>query len=333
MEDIKCILEKFCEINSTISQEELAIKEITKFLPSSCVYKKDGIGNLVVNKNVNGSNLSIMLTANIDEQGLMASDIEPCGSVKFKALGGIDIACLPGSRIISKNNLNGVICMKKPVHLQTDEERRGYVNIKELFIDFGFANKEQAEKHITLGEIFRFSNENLNFYYSNVISKFVADKACCAILLKLLKNLDLNFSAAFLVKEKIGLNSAKTATYMLKPNIAIVIKPYVEPNKNLKDIIIPIASKGVVYSEQLINILYNTAKEKNIAIRKVVLNELINTSKAIATSLSGVEVISLMLPCKQFGVFNVIDKDTTLNLYEIISSFLTNLASSNINLI
>ena len=332
MKDIKYILEKLCDINSAVSKEEAIMKEIVGLLPSGCIYKKDGIGNLVVNKKVNGSHINIMLTANISEQGLMAYKIEPCGSVKFKALGGVDIACLPGIRVTTScGNLSGIIGMKKPVHLQTSEERKGCVNIEDLFVDFGFKSKEQAEQHITLGEIFSFSDKNLSFCHSNITSKFAANKACCAILIQLLRNSSKNFNAAFLVKENIGLNSAKTATYMLKPDIAIVLNPYVEPNKNLNDIILPISSRCMVYSERLLNIFYNTAKEKNIGIKKVVLNELIKTTKVIATSLGGVEVISVMLPCKQFGIFNVVEEGAVLGLYEAISSFIVNLVNSNKN--
>jgi endoglucanase len=69
---------------------EIIISEIQKFCDSVQV---DSMGNIRVikkSKNLSGNTKKILLSAHIDEVGLIVTDITDDGYLKFAAVGGID---------------------------------------------------------------------------------------------------------------------------------------------------------------------------------------------------------------------------------------------------
>lgn len=65
----------------------------------------------------------LMVSAHMDEVGLMVTDITSDGYLKFDEVGGIDRRVLPGKRVcVGRNGLNGVIGVK-PIHLTNGDEK------------------------------------------------------------------------------------------------------------------------------------------------------------------------------------------------------------------
>ena len=74
-----------------------------------------------------------MLDAHMDEIGLIVTDIDDKGFLKFASCGGIDERLLPASEVIvhGKQELHGIIGIKPP-HIQTDDENKKTIKRSDL---------------------------------------------------------------------------------------------------------------------------------------------------------------------------------------------------------
>lgn len=330
------ILEKLCSVNSPSSSEEEIVKEIVKMLPKSCKTQIDNLGNLIVFKNPkNEEEKKVVITANLDEDGLMVTKINEDGSLNFQPLGNLKNSnCLIGSVVSLNNKLDGII-VTKPVHLQTKKERENQTKFEDLLIETGCKTKKEAETFIKLGDVLNFKNNfkkiNENCYKSN----FIGDMACCSVLIKLLQSeTNFSFTAVFIAKEKAISNSSKTAAYFVKPALAITLKPFnIIKNKDYKlenKILAPIYEEKLKHNENLVNLLEETAKENKIPLEKLVLKNFSNvTALNIASSCSGVKTISLHIPYKKYHPNATIKKDNILNMFTLTQAFLEKINNFN----
>ena len=96
----------------------------------------DTIGNVLAIKKASGrSKLRVMVDAHLDEVGVMIVGANDDGTLKFRAVGGLDPRILPGKVIsIGHANLSGVIGVP-PVHVTNGET--DVRKIDQLSIDIG----------------------------------------------------------------------------------------------------------------------------------------------------------------------------------------------------
>ncbi len=324
------ILKDFCDISCTSSNEEEIKKYIINNITSNKKYLEDGLKNLIVtNKNTSNIENQIMITANLDESGLMVTNITEDGSLLFESIGNVRVESLIGSVVDLNDKIYGVIGVK-PVHLQTEEEKNTFQKPKDLFIDIGCDSKEQAEEFIKIGDIFTFKSEFKQSLNDNFKARSLGDKFCCSVLLKLLnENLDCDFTGAFLVKEKAGLDSAKTASYCINPKVAIVLKPiFINEMKSydFKDeIVVPIHDSRVKYDKDLIDLAEQTAKMSEMGFKKVILNTPIHTAKSIVESNNGIKTVPILFTCASFNQTQVAKKETMMIYFNFIKNLIKQL--------
>lgn len=323
------ILKKLCEVSSPSSNEEEILKEIVKMLPKSCKTHKDNTGNLIVFKNPkNDEEKKIVLTANLDEYGLMITKINDDGSLKFQPLSELQNSnCLIGSAVSLNNKLDGMV-VTKPIHLQTKKEKENPTDLKDLLIEIGCNTKKEAESLVKLGDVFSFKNNfekiNENCYKSN----FIGDMACCAVLIKLLQSeTNFSFTAIFIVKEKAVSNSSKTAAYFVKPAMAITLKPFnIIKTKDYSfenKLLVPVYENKLKQNEELLNLLTKIAKENKILIEKLILKSSNNTTALnITSSCGGVKTAALHIPYKKYLPHATIKKENILNMFTLTKALI-----------
>jgi putative aminopeptidase FrvX len=188
-------------------------------------YWVDANGNLITYKKGTEGGPRVMLAAHMDEVGLMVTGINSDGLLKFHTVGGIEARVLVGKRVrIGEKRIPGVIGYK-PIHLQTPGDRKGTVNKKSLTIDIGAKDKEQAEQCVEIGDLAAFDYDPVDFGDHKLMAKALDDRAGCSVLAELLKNsYPFDLYGCFTVQEEIGLKGAKTASYAVNPDIAIVLE-------------------------------------------------------------------------------------------------------------
>lgn len=94
---------------------DLIISEIKAYVDT---IKVDRIGNIIAFKKGKDTNKRLMITAHMDEVGLLIKEIDTMGLLKFTTVGGVDKRILVSKPVlIGKDKIKGVIGAK-PIHLQ-----------------------------------------------------------------------------------------------------------------------------------------------------------------------------------------------------------------------
>ena len=191
----------------------------------------DSMGNLIARKKSAGaSTIRVLLAAHMDEVGLMVTQVEDSGLVKFAKVGGIDDRVLPARAVlIGDRRVPGVISVK-PVHLTEKSDRDQVMGWKQLAIDIGASGKAEAEKMVQRGDRAVFATDfrvlaGSGSAWRTVQGKAFDDRAGCAVLAELLKErFPFELTAAFTVQEEVGLRGARVAAYAETPDIAVVLE-------------------------------------------------------------------------------------------------------------
>ena len=215
------LLEKICNACAVSGDEgevrKIVLEELKGFTGDLRV---DTLGNVLVTKPGTAKNrLRVMLTAHMDEVGLMLVADDGEGLFRFEIVGGIDVRQLPGKAVlVGKDRLPGVIGAR-PIHLTTAEERKQKIPLDTLRIDIGPGGGiAKPGDRGTFATRFQRNGPIL-------IAKAFDDRLGVVTLLELVKNAPANIDllAAFTVQEEIGLRGAKVAAYAFNPDLSIVV--------------------------------------------------------------------------------------------------------------
>lgn len=177
----------------------------------------DAMGSLIVkigNKAENGKR--VMISAHMDEIGLMASHIDENGFVYVAALGGINPLNCVAARVRFENGVEGVIGVEK-------EKMDKVPTLAQLFVDVGAKTKEECP--VKVGDVAVFERPFLDLG-ERWVSKTMDNRIGCAIAIETLKNIknspnELYF--VFSVQEEVGCRGALTAAYSIDPDMGIAV--------------------------------------------------------------------------------------------------------------
>ncbi|MCD6562856.1 MAG: M42 family metallopeptidase [Thermoproteales archaeon] len=204
---------------------DIIIKEIKNYADK---IKIDNLGNLVAIKGEGKPR--IMLDAHMDEIGFIVKYINEKGFIKVAALGGINILNVIGKEVIllGKNgDVHGILGSIPPHLLKKSDSAKNLPTIEDLFIDIGAKNKEDVVRYgIEEGTPSTFVpsfKENDDY----VFGKAFDDRVGCAILVELVKNIEVSNGTIFFVfsvQEEVGLRGATIASNWIKPDLALALE-------------------------------------------------------------------------------------------------------------
>lgn len=220
------LLKKLTEASGVSGNEKevrnIIINEIKDHVDD---FKIDRLGNIIVHKKGKKNSKKLMIAAHMDEVGLMVTDINDVGLIKFTTVGGIDKRILVSKPVlIGLNKVPGVIGAK-PIHLQERSEWENSLNIDQLYIDIGVDTKEEAETLVDIGDYISFNSKYVEFGDELVKAKALDDRVGCCMLIELIKTIkDVEFYGIFTVMEEIGLIGAGPAAYSVDPDISIILE-------------------------------------------------------------------------------------------------------------
>ncbi|HEX4280335.1 MAG TPA: M42 family peptidase, partial [Solirubrobacteraceae bacterium] len=120
-----------------------------------------------------GDGPRVAVVGHIDEIGLHVSHIEDDGYLRFGQVGGWDAGVLIGQRVKLRTrdgDLIGVIG-RKPVHLLKDEDRKKVPELKELHIDIGAKNGDEARSLVRIGDVGVIDADPIDFRHGRVVSR------------------------------------------------------------------------------------------------------------------------------------------------------------------
>ena len=98
---------------------------------------------------------SLAIVGHIDEIGLHISHIDDDGYLRFGQVGGWDTVVLVGQRVRLETRNGPVlgVISRKPIHLLKDEERKQAPETKDLHIDIGAKDGDEARELVRIGDV------------------------------------------------------------------------------------------------------------------------------------------------------------------------------------
>ncbi len=176
--------------------------------------------------------MKIMLAGHMDEIGFIVHYISDEGMLYFSTIGGHDATIIVGQRVWvhGKERITGVLG-RKAIHLLDDEERKKKPEIKDLWIDIGASNREEAEAIVSLGDVATYQWEFQHVLGDRAVARGFDNKMGSFIVaeaLRLLKEdggLDpgVGVYAVATVQEEIGLRGARTSSYAIAPQSGLAV--------------------------------------------------------------------------------------------------------------
>ena len=236
----------------------------------------DSLGNIIAFKQGKAEPpATVMLSAHMNEVGLIVTHITDDGYLKFETLGGINPAVLYGKQVmIGTGKIYGVIGQMAP-HLR-DKKDDKVKKIEDLYIDIGAKDKEDALLYVSPGDVVGFRSDYMEFGEGLVRAKALDDRAGCQILTELIKK-DLPFDTWFVFStmEEVGCIGAGCAAFDIKPDYSIVVEGTtaadISDDKNKSSVcnvgdgpVISFMDGGTIYNKDFINLAISAAKENGI---------------------------------------------------------------------
>ena len=189
----------------------------------------DSHGNVIACKNPNAAT-RVMLAGHCDQIGLLVSQIDAEGFIYTQTIGGWDPQQLIGQRmtIWTKSGPIPAVIARKPIHLLNDEERKTVVKEKDLWLDIGAKDKDEAAGLVRIGDpvTLRLGYQEMRNGLAN--SPAMDNKTGLWVVIEALrraaaKPLAVALYSVSTVQEEIGLRGAQTSAFGIDPQIGIAV--------------------------------------------------------------------------------------------------------------
>jgi len=326
---MKELLKELCLIDG-ISGDEGAVRDyIISRVKDYCQYSVDDLGNLICfRKGRKSPKKKLMICAHMDEVGFMVTYIRSDGTLRFDCVGGIDPSVIIGRRVrVGKDRISGVIG-STAVHNLSREQREKAPSVDSLYIDIGAASKEEAEKHVFLGDCVYYDSEFTDLGEHCVKSKAIDDRAGCAIMIKLMQEKpDYDTYFVFNVQEEIGLRGSAVSSFSVAPDFAIVLEATtaadidgVTGEKRVCELgrgpVVSFMDRRTIYDKELYRLAFDlaTCQTKTMIAGG-------NDAGAIHISGKGVRTISVSVPCRYLhSPSSVIDMTDLISSYKLVKN-------------
>ncbi|MST99943.1 M42 family metallopeptidase [Tissierella pigra] len=285
----------------------------------------DALGNLIARKKGNGK--KVMISAHMDQIGLMVIDIDEKGFLRFTNVGGISPIISLSQNVIFENGTIGII-YAEPV----DDISK--LKLENMYIDIGAFSKEEAEKKISIGDICIYKSD----YVENenvVFTPYLDDRVGCFVAIEALKSIknpanDLYF--VFSVQEEVGLRGAKTAAYRINPDVgmALDVTSHGDTPKAKRFAIglnkgaaIKVKDNSIICHPNVKNLLVKLAKDNDIPYQMEVLEFGGTDSGAIHVNKEGVPSGVISIPTRYVhSTVEMASKNDIINCTKLLVEFL-----------
>ena len=329
------LIKTLCALDGVSGSEDRVRDEIAaRVKPFADDLRTDAMGNLIVfKKGKKTPSKSLMLCAHMDEVGLIVTGVTEDGYLKFATVGGIDRRVLIGKTVyIGAGRLFGVVG-NKAYHLVKKGERDRIPALDEMYIDIGAANREEASKRVSLGDVVAFDNAVVEFGSGFIKAKALDDRIGCAVMIKLLESaLPVDCTFAFVVQEEVGNRGAFGAAFSVKPDFALIIEtattadlPGVPANNKVtlvgKGPVIPFMDKTAIYDRELFKMLTTLADRHGIHWQVKTSVSGGTDGGAVQRSRAGVKTADIAVPVRNLhspaSVAAIADIEAQLKLLEL----------------
>ena len=296
----------------------------------------DKLGSIFCTRIGNAEHPRILLDSHLDEIGFVVQSVTENGFIKFLPLGGWWAHTLLAQRVTITTKLGKVpgVVGSTPPHLLSGS-RDKVLDMKDLFIDIGAENEEQAAETFGVlpgcpiapyGPFIPLKNSKL------FSAKAFDNRVGVAIVIEALLRLDEHPNTvigAGSVQEEVGLRGARTLAASVEPDLAIVLEgPPADDTPGLSvgasqgklgdGVQIRIIDSSMIANPKLVDFVIETAKRHDIPYQLGVRQSGGTDGGAIHQSGRGVPSVVLGVPSRYIhshvSIINIDDYTAALEL-------------------
>ena len=239
----------------------------------------DPLGSSVARVKGTAEGPTLALIGHIDEIGLAITHIDDKGYLSFRNLGGVLAEVLLAQRVVITTRdgaIPGVIG-KKGGPFKRDKDEK--IEIKNLFIDIGAKNGDEAKSLVRVGDGAVLAPEPIELLNGRVASRSWDNRVGCYVALEVARRVAEAGGAAgdviavAAIGEEVGdFAGARTTAYSVRPDVAIAIDVYTAtdiPDGDPHDsgehpLGMPALGRGSPLSHRIFDLLWETAEEEKI---------------------------------------------------------------------
>lgn len=273
----------------------------------------DEIGNLVAHKKGGGKKL--LISAHIDEIGLMANFIDSDGFVRFSGVGEVNFSAILYNRVKFNSGVTGIVCPE--ANLDSKKE----VRAKDMYIDIGTSSCEETKSLISPGDVAALCSV-FQKRDKRIFSGSLDNKAGVYALIKSIQtirdnSLDLYF--VFSSQEELGSRGAKIAAYNINPDIALSVDVTAAEdipggdNSQIqlgKGVAIKFMDKSVITHKGFRDTIIRIAEDNEISHQFEIVSKKLSDSGAIQSVKNGVVTGAISIPARYIHTeCEMIDED------------------------
>jgi putative aminopeptidase FrvX len=225
----------------------------------------------------------LLVMGHIDEIGLIVTHIDDTGYLWFRAVGGWDAQILVGQRLVidtREGPITGVVG-KKPIHLLRDEEAKKVADIREMHIDIGARDGDEARGRVRIGDVAVIDAQPAELPNGRLVSRALDNRLGSYVALQAARIVaeagggEWEIAAVAVAQEEITFGGSRTSAFALEPDAAIVVDvthatdaPSIEVKEAGKHELGsgPVLSRGSTLNQRLFELLFETAEAESIPI-------------------------------------------------------------------
>ena len=293
-----------------------------------------------------GGPVRIMLDGHSDEIGFLVNYIDDNGYLWFKTSGGWDTEVVVSQRVLvhtAQGPIPGVIG-KRAIHLMDADDRKKKSEIDNLWVDIGAHDKEEAQKHVKVGDPITMDAPFREVLGGRAVAKSFDNRIGLFAVSETLRSLGKDLEAAVYgvsaVQEEIGLRGARTAAYNIDPHIGIAIDvthatdyPDISKKKH-GDVVLgggPVISRGPNINTKVYRRLIEVAEAESIPYQLEAdgtgtptdANVIQTTRGGVATALVSLPLRYMHNPCEMLHL------DDLDHLVDLLAAFCRSLKASD----
>jgi endoglucanase len=241
----------------------------------------DVVGSSFARVRGTASGPTLAIVGHIDEIGLHISHIDKDGFLKFGEVGGWDTVVLVGQRVrihTRDGDVTGVIG-RKPIHLLKDEERKKVPELKDLHIDIGVKDADEARELVRIGDVGVIDVQPIELRHRLVVSRALDNRVGCFVAAEAARLVAAggkapgDVVALAVTQEETTFAGSRTSAFVHQPDVAIVVdltfstdQPGVElgPITDHKIGSGVVIARGTTLHPRVFELLYKAAEEQDI---------------------------------------------------------------------
>lgn len=346
------LLKALSEIAGAPGREERVRELIRSHVESICdEVEVDAMGNLFATTRAKvrtEQTQKVMLACHMDEIAFYARNVDSNGFIRLQQLGGFDVRNLFARRVLIQTrsgdiygNLNPV---GRPIHVQTDEDRKRQLRIIDLFVDTGLPADEVKER-VRPGDPVTLVQDFMDMG-TLVSGKCLDNRIACWTGIRVLERiwgqeeLGHDVVVCFTVQEEIGVRGALAGAYRVNPDVGIAVdvtlaidQPGIPEEEQITKLgggtAIKIMDSFSVSDRGLVDAFIDVAEAESIKYQLEILPLGGTDAGAMQRMRGGCKAITISVPCRYVHtVTETVNKDDLYATVDLIVAWLEASAAS-----